>query len=106
MKAETKSKVQEIHVLLNKYFPPNQARQYFELVSDMAVQGNYDKVHKILLFLRASDIQAINYRNLFDKLSNSTDDKMSNVTDVLDPSLLQQAWHKDIPHNMPAERYL
>jgi hypothetical protein len=103
---ETKSEVQEIHVLLNKHFPPEQARQYFELVDNMAVLGNYDKVHKILLFLRASDMQAVNYRNIFDKLSNSTGDKMSNATDVLDPSLPQQAWHTDILHNMPAERYL
>lgn len=101
---ETKSEVQEIHVLLNKHFPPEQARQYFELDNSMAVLGNYDKVHKILLFLRASDMQAVNYRNIFDKLSNSTGDKMSNATDVLDPSLPQQAWHIDILHNL--ERYL
>ena len=82
---QTRPKLQEIHLLLNKYYPHNHANQFFAVVNHIAIIGNDENIDRILVFLREVDRQLVNYGNLYDMLSNGTD-KM----DKLDLNLPQE----------------
>jgi hypothetical protein len=102
---QTRPKLQEIHLLLNKYYPPNHANQFFELVTHMAIIGDDKNIDKVLAFLREFDRQTVNYGNLFDMLYNGTD-KMDKLADKLDMNLQRQVSDKEMQHKMSPEAYL
>ena len=104
-KLQTRPKLQEIHLLLNKYCPPNHANQFFALVIDMTIIGDDENIDKILAFLREFDRQLISYGNLFDMLSSVTD-KMDKFHDKLDLNLPKWTSVKQNQHKTSLESYL
>jgi hypothetical protein len=103
---QPRSKLQEIQLLLNKYYPPNHVNQFFELVAYMGILGNHEYIDKLLAFLRTIDQQVFNYGNIFGKLANSAEDNTSMLHYVVDLTLLQQTLDKDIKHKTSPEHYL
>ena len=60
-------------MLLNKYYAPNHAKQFFDLITHMAIIVDEENIDKLLAFLREADRQLVNYGNLFEVLSNGID---------------------------------
>ena len=102
---QTRPKLQEMHLLLNKYYPHNHANQFLALVTRMTIIGDDKNLDKILAFLREVDRQLVNYRNLFDMLSNGTD-KIDKFHDKPDMDLPKWASVKEIRHKMSPGSYL
>jgi hypothetical protein len=67
---QMKLKLQELEVLLNKHYSPDKVREFFRIVSYMAMLGNYDSyIDEILRFLHNIDTGGSNYENSLDLIS-------------------------------------
>ena len=96
-------KLQEVRLLLNKYYAPNHAKQFFDLITHMAIIVDEENIDKLLAFLREADRQLVNYGNLFEVLSNGMD-RIDKLPNKLDLSLPQQVSDKEIQHKMSPEK--
>jgi hypothetical protein len=100
---QKRPKLQEIRLLLNKYNAPNHAKQFFDLITHMAIIVDEENIDKLLAFLREADRQLVNYGNLFEVLSNGMD-RIDKLPNKLDLSLPQQVSDKEIQHKMSPEK--
>jgi hypothetical protein len=72
---QMRPELQEIRLLLNKYYSPSHAKQFFEMIIHTGIIG-IQNINKVLAFLREADRQFVNYRNLFEMLSNDAKDNL------------------------------